>query len=247
MEVRRADWELCDGMCEAVNSAAVAVMGTSTSPDTGTLMEVSRLKPPALRAEALRSLLGAHHKDKTAKELAALKTPSANRAIGKPFQKSLPDVKNTAAWLKQIDALPGEADPAAGERIYHHTKIATCGKCHVMNERGTRVGPDLTHIGRGMSRERLLESILQPNKEVSPYLRTWVITMKDGKAHSGIALRRGGNSEVYRGIDGKEIRLDKRQIKSKIEGTHSLMPPGLALTLTPSELRDLLAFLLASR
>jgi len=231
----------------ALRTAAVAVMGTGTSPDTGTLMEVSRLKPPALRAEALRSLFGAHHKDKTAKELAALKTPSANRAIGKPFQKSLPDVKNTAAWLKQIDALPGEADPAAGERIYHHTKIATCGKCHVMNERGTRVGPDLTHIGRGMSRERLLESILQPNKEVSPYLRTWVITMKDGKAHSGIALRRGGNSEVYRGIDGKEIRLDKRQIKSKIEGTHSLMPPGLALTLTPSELRDLLAFLLASR
>ena len=26
-----------------------------------------------------------------------------------------------------------------------------------------------------------LESILQPNKEVSPYLRTWVITMKNGK------------------------------------------------------------------
>ena len=231
----------------ALRTAAVAVMGINTSPDTSTLMEITRLKSLTLRAEALRSLIGAHHEEKTAKELAALNSLSAKRAIGKPFQKKLPDVTNTAAWLRRLDALPSQPDITAGERIYHNTKIATCGKCHVMNERGTRVGPDLTHIGRGMSRERLLESILQPNKEVSPYLRTWVITMKDGKVHNGIALRRGGNSEVYRGIDGKEIRLDKRQIKTKIEGNHSMMPPGLALSLTADELRDLMAFLLIKR
>ena len=230
-----------------LRTAAVAVMGTSTSPDTGTLMEISRLKEPVLRSEALRSLIGAQHENSTTKELTALKTPAANRAIGKSFQTDVPDVKNTAAWLKQLDALPGKADPAAGERIFHHNKIATCAKCHQVNERGTRVGPDLTHIGRGMSRDRLLESILQPNKEVSPYLRTWVITMKDDKVHSGIAMRRGGNAEVYLGTDGREIRLDKRQIKSKVEGKHSLMPEGLALTLTPGELRDLLAFLMAPR
>ena len=105
------------------------------------------------------------------------------------------------------------------------------------------MGPDLTHIGRGSSRARILEAILQPNKEVSPYLRPWVITMKDGTVHTGIAMRRGGNAEVYLGIDGKEIRLDKRQIKSKTEGHHSLMPEGLVHTLTLSELRDLMVFL----
>ena len=47
--------------------------------------------------------------------------------------------------------------------------------------------------------------------------------------------------------NGKEIRLDKRQIKSKVEGSHSLMPPGLAQSLTFPELRDLLAFLMARR
>ena len=57
-------------------------------------------------------------------------------------------------------------------------------------------------------------------------------------------MRRGGNSEVYLGIDGKEIRLDKRQIKSKIEGHHSLMPEGLVHTMTLNELRDVLEFLL---
>ncbi|MBL69783.1 MAG: hypothetical protein CMO74_15290 [Verrucomicrobiales bacterium] len=230
-----------------LRAAATAVMGTSTSPDTDTLMEIAQLKEPSLRTEAMRSLIGAHHEVNTERKLAAYNTPLANRALGKPFQKNPPDTKNTAAWLKRLDSLPGKASPAAGERIFHHTKIATCGKCHQVNERGIRVGPDLTHIGRGMSRERLLESILQPNKEISPYLRTWVITMDDGKVHSGIAMRRGGNAEVYLGIDGRETRLDKRRIKSKIESNHSLMPTGLALTLTPGELRDLLAFLLTDR
>jgi putative heme-binding domain-containing protein len=109
------------------------------------------------------------------------------------------------------------------------------------------VGPDLTVIGRHNNTQKLLESILQPSREVAPYMRPWTITMNDDSVHTGIALRRGGNAEVYLGLDGREIRLDKRRIKSKNEGRISLMPEGLALTLTDRELRDLLAFLMAQR
>ncbi len=224
--------------------AATAVFGVSESPDTGTLLEIAKTKNAELRAEALRSLVGAHFEVDGQKQLTALNTPAANRAIGKPFIKSPPNTKDTTAWLKRIDALDGKPNAITGERIFFNRKIATCGNCHQVNERGTRVGPDLTHIGHGASRARILESILQPNKEVSPYQRAWIITMKNGNVHTGIAMRRGGNSEVYLGIDGKEIRLDKRQIKSKIEGHHSLMPEGLVHTMTLNELRDVLEFLL---
>ena len=98
-----------------------------------------------------------------------------------------------------------------------------------------------------MTREKILESILDPNKEVSPYLRPWAITMDDGSTHTGIAMRRGGNSEAYLGVDGKEFRIDKRKIKAKQELHTSLMPAGLAYTMRPEELRDLLAFLLQQR
>ena len=147
----------------------------------------------------------------------------------------------------RFDALPGKADASAGERIFFNQKIALCARCHQVGERGTRVGPDLTVIGRRHTPQRLLESILQPSKEVAPYMRPWTITMNDDSMHTGIALRRGGNAEVYLGLDGKEIRIDKREIKSKNEGRISLMPEGLALTLTDRELRDLLAFLMAQR
>jgi hypothetical protein len=52
---------------------------------------------------------------------------------------------------------------------------------------------------------------------------------------------------VYLGADGKEIALNKLEIKSKKETHQSLMPPGLAHTLTLPELRDLLAFLLTRK
>ena len=116
-----------------------------------------------------------------------------------------------------------------------------------MGGRGTRVGPDLTVISRRNNPQRLLESILQPSKEVAPYMRPWTITMNDNSVHTGIALRRGGNAEVYLGTNGKEIRLDKRKIKEKQVSQVSLMPAGLAHTLTLPELRDLMAFLMESK
>ena len=71
--------------------------------------------------------------------------------------------------------------------------------------------------------------------------------MEDRLQYTGIALRRGGNSEVYLGADGQEIRLDKRKISHKQVSHVSMMPSGLAHTLTLGELRDLLAFLMACK
>ncbi len=226
---------------------AIATLGTAESPDSDTLTKLLTLKDPAVRSEALRSLVGAHHDADTAGKVNAIKSPGARRAMGKPYSKNYPAAENTAAWLKQMDALPGKADTKAGQRIFFNRKVATCGLCHQINERGTRVGPDLTRIGHGITRERLLESILQPNKEVSPYLRLWLITLENGTTHTGIAMRRGGSGEAYLGIDGKEFRLNKSKITDKKELYTSFMPPGLAHTLTISELRNLLAFLMEKR
>ena len=226
---------------------AIAAIGNSESPDTATLIELLAFKDPAIRDETLRSLTGTQHKADSAAKVGALGTHAARRALGQPYNEDYPAAENTTAWLQRLDALPGKPDPAAGRRIFFNRKIGTCGLCHQVSERGTRVGPDLTRIGHGSTRKRLLESILQPNKEVSPYLRPWVVTLSDGSTHTGIAMRRGGNSEIYLGVDGKEFRVDKNKIVGKQELHTSLMPPGLAHTLTLPELRDLLGFLTQNR
>ena len=228
-------------------------MGLDEVPDANALMQIATGKNAFLRDESLRSLIGAHLEIDDQEQLTKLASqhksaaPAIQRMRGQQLGQDRPAPTDTAAWLKRLDTLPEKADAAAGERIFSNQKIALCSRCHQVGDRGTRVGPDLTVIGRRNNPQRLLESILQPNKEVAPYMRPWTITMKDDSVHTGIAMRRGGNSEVYLGLDGKEIRLDKRQIKSKNEGRISLMPEGLVLTLTNRELRDLLAFLMAQR
>ncbi len=229
-----------------VRLAATAALG-----ETETLLTLAGGENKALRDEALRSLIGVPLGTEATSTLteAANRHPNSaplvKRALGQPFTKiNRPVDANTQTWLKRIDRLPDKADAEAGERIFHNKKIALCSTCHQVNERGTRVGPDLTHIGRSIDRSRLLENILQPSQELAPHYRTWVITMNNGQVHAGIALRRGGNAEVYLGSDGREIALNKLEIKSKKETHQSLMPPALAHTLTLHELRDLLAFLL---
>jgi hypothetical protein len=233
--------------------AAVAAMGLGEAPDAGALLKIATGRNASLREESLRSLIGAPLEGDDKQQLTKLASqhasagPAIRRLLGQQFTPGRPAPTDTAAWLKRLDALSGRADAAAGERIFFNQKIALCSRCHQVGERGTRVGPDLTVIGRRNNPKKLLESILQPGKEVAPYMRPWTITMNDNSVHTGIAMRRGGNAEVYLGLDGREIRLDKRKIKSKSEGRISLMPEGLALTLTDRELRDLLAFLMAQQ
>jgi hypothetical protein len=217
-------------------------------------MALAEEKNYQLRSEALRGLIGTDLEKPQVNSLkdVAIRHPDSKplvrRVLGQPFTDRLPPPdRDTNAWLQRIDSVPEKANPETGQLIFFNKKIALCSNCHQVAERGTRMGPDLTLIGRSISRQRLLESILQPSKELAPHYRPWTITMDDNSNHTGIALRRGGNAEVYLGIDGREIRLDKRKIKDKQVSHVSLMPAGLAHTLTLPELRDLLAFLMQKR
>jgi hypothetical protein len=63
----------------------------------------------------------------------------------------------------------------------------------------------------------------------------------------GFVLRKAGAQEVYIGIDGNEFTVPKAQITHSEELPFSIMPPGLLLPLQPTEIRDLIAYLLEKR
>ena len=159
-----------------------------------------------------------------------------------------PPFTDSAAWLKRLDALPGEASVETGRRIFFHGRVAICATCHRHGGRGTIVGPELSFVGQQGGREAILQSILEPNREVAPQYYPTQVTLKDGTVFTGILLRAGGTSgkEFYRDLTGKEQSFGKPDITGRAELKTSLMPGGLVSTLTDEELRDLLAFLMAS-
>ncbi|MFT5470719.1 MAG: putative membrane-bound dehydrogenase-like protein [Verrucomicrobiales bacterium] len=179
--------------------------------------------------------------------MTSVKLPGAPKTIA---QLGPPPMNDSAAWKALIDAVEGEPDLDVGRRIFSHPTLTRCASCHRHSGRGGIVGPDLSAVGAGpgADAEWLLSQILEPNREVSPQYFPWSLGLKDGSAFMGIALRKGGKSgkEFYRDSSGKEQGILKTDIVHREELKSSLMPPALILNLTPSELRDLIAFLQAS-
>jgi len=153
------------------------------------------------------------------------------------------------AWWQRLDEVEGKPDLAAGRRLFFHPRLARCATCHRHSGRGRVVGPDLSTAGDRGDRQWLLESIVEPSREVSPQFYPRSLTLEDGSTFVGFLLRKGGRSgkEFYRQITGDERAIRKLEIVGRQELRTSLMPVGLLLNLTAEEARDLLAFLEASR
>ena len=146
-------------------------------------------------------------------------------------------------WLEALGGLDGAPDPQAGRRIFFHVAGAACSQCHRHEGRGNVVGPDLSLIAKQGTPREILQSILEPNREVAPQFYTTHLELTDGSDFTGILLRSSSN-EVYRNGFGQEVTFQKSEIQDRKELRSSLMPSGLLDTMSDREVRDLLAFLL---
>ncbi|MCB1227427.1 MAG: c-type cytochrome [Verrucomicrobiales bacterium] len=231
---------------------AIAGLAAVPEPPVALLIELAMAEPKLVQQEALRSLrfqpLEADQKA-TLQQLAAAEPPLRPlvEALVDPASllQDRPALNDTAAWLARLDALPGKADAQAGRRLFFQGRIAICATCHRYEGRGGIVGPDLTFAHQQGDRAALLQSLLEPSREVAPQYYPTQVTLKDGTVFTGILLRAGGTSgkEYYRDITGSEQAFGKEQIQRREELKTSLMPGGLTSTLTDAEVRDLLAFL----
>lgn len=206
-------------------------------------------RSPHLRAEAIVGVEDMALLQKLAANDNTLIRDEARRALrftehDKSFtvSTSRPAFDDTNAWLKMLDALPGKADPDTGRRLFFHTKVAICATCHRHDGRGNVVGPDLTFVAQQGDRAAILRSILEPHREVAPQFYPSQVKLKDGTEFTGILLR-SSSVETFRDLTGKERTFPQTDIVSRTELKTSLMPAGLVMSLTDSELRDLLAFL----
>ena len=163
-----------------------------------------------------------------------------------PTDAERPAPADIDAWLKRLSR-PG--DPEAGRRAFFSSRGAGCANCHTHNGRGGSIGPDLTFIAAQSSTRRLLESILQPSREVAPLYRTWVIDTTGGKQWTAVSLGTidQGRRERFAGPDGKAFTLDVKDIEARRASDVSIMPDGLERRMTTADLRDILAFLQARR
>jgi putative heme-binding domain-containing protein len=144
--------------------------------------------------------------------------------------------------MKQIVLDVGRhGDSAQGERIFRR-KDQLCLKCHAIAGAGGQVGPDLSSIGASAPVDYLIESILVPNKAVKENYHAVNIATRDGRLVTGIPVRQTDRDLILRDAEDRQITIPLKSIEAK-EQVGSLMPEGLADTLTRGELIDLVRFL----
>lgn len=240
---------------EALRLEAIAGLASAPDDHLNLLVRLAGDASGLIRAEALRALRFVSVDDANKTSLEKVEADHADsaalvEAVLNPASLNLdrPVFTDSAAWLERLDALPGEASVETGRRLFFQGRIAICATCHRHGGRGTIVGPDLSFVGQQGDREAILQSLLEPNGEVAPQYYPTQVTLKDGTVFTGILLRAGGTSgkEFYRDLTGKEQSFVKDDIAGRAELKTSLMPGGLVGTLTDGELRDLMAFLMAS-
>jgi putative heme-binding domain-containing protein len=235
---------------------AEAIVGLTPEKEAirACLVRLSQSAHAEVRAEALRSLVGA---ELTADERRGLEQASSDAATRELVQRVLkldsalkrPAAEDLAGWMKTLDgaAVGGKGDPAAGERVFFHHAAAGCARCHQMFGRGARVGPELTAAGARLSRERLVESIVRPGKEIAPHFATWLVVTSEGQTLTGMLVKEEATGEqTYADAEGRQIRLAAGQIEQRKPLATSIMPERLGERLTLQEIRDLLAYLQVS-
>ena len=209
---------------EAVQTQAATIPGAITIIE---LAKAGKL-PDDLKTQATTTLYA--HLNRNVREAAAIVLPPPKTADG----RTLPPI---------YDLVRREGDAARGATIFHREAANSCAGCHRVAGKGRWVGPDLSTIGVKYGREELLQSILNPSAAIGYNFRPYVLAMKDGRVLTGLPIEESSSSITLKTVEGKTIRLNRSEIEETGISTVSLMPEGLAQTMTDTQLVDLLAYM----
>jgi putative heme-binding domain-containing protein len=141
--------------------------------------------------------------------------------------------------------LEGNRDFKNGRNLFG---AAACFSCHRFGGEGGAMGPDLTGVAGRFSPKDLLESIIEPSKEISDQYNATVITMKNGDVVMGRIINLSGDDVMVNVnmLDPNAISTVKRPDMVAMEPSKvSMMPSALLDTLKESDILDLLAYLLS--
>lgn len=129
-------------------------------------------------------------------------------------------------------------DPTHGAQIFQQN----CAVCHRIHNQGANVGPALDGIGaRGVP--RVIEDILDPNRNVDPLFRQTIIETSDGQTLAGLNAHEEGELLVLTDVTGKPVSVPRAKIKTQTQSKLSLMPPIFETAIAPTDFNDLLGFL----
>ena len=110
------------------------------------------------------------------------------------------------------------------------------------------MGPNLGQALSSRTREHVLQSLIEPSKEISEGFSATLVVTKKSRVVEGRIEREDSAGVEIRTSDflSGPVRIKKSDILERRPSKNSTMPAGLLDTLEKGEILDLLGYLLAS-
>jgi putative heme-binding domain-containing protein len=162
-------------------------------------------------------------------------------------------IRKLILYIRSLARAPGEptwkpylaGDAKAGHKLFFDPKGKTqCAKCHAVGGEGGRIGPALDRIANRRAADYIMQSILEPSKDIDPQYEAVQVVTKKGRTIVGLRVNESNFSIQLREENGQFHSLLKRDLDEVVVQKKSLMPENFAEQLTVKELHDLFAYLM---
>lgn len=138
------------------------------------------------------------------------------------------------------DALYG-GDLSLGNTVFFRNQAAQCTRCHNVNGEAGGAGPSLKGVASRLSREQLLEALIEPSARIAPGYGTVTIKLNDGQEHTGTLISENEHEIQLKTGEAEPLKLAVSRIKSR-ENYPSAMP-AMGGILSKREIRDVVEYL----
>jgi putative heme-binding domain-containing protein len=155
------------------------------------------------------------------------------------------DLQPEDARLNQVIAARAQSFRDAKPNATHGAQIFQqhCAVCHRFRNAGGNIGPNLDGVAaRGA--QRLIEDILDPQRNVDPAFHQTTIETHDGQTFTGANVRDSGDALTLTDATGKDATISLASIRTRTRSKFSLMPAIFETQLAPADFHDLLGYLL---
>lgn len=132
-------------------------------------------------------------------------------------------------------------EPDLGRNIFFRNQTVQCLRCHSYDDLGGNAGPRLNGVASRLTREQLLEALINPSARLAPGFGTVNLKLRNGKTVSGILQGESPTEIKVKVGDQPDAAIRKDQIAKRTNSASSM--PEMKYLMTKREIRDVVSFL----
>lgn len=132
-------------------------------------------------------------------------------------------------------------DPRKGGEIFWNHATVQCIRCHSYDDAGGTAGPRLNGVAGRLTKDQLLEALIEPSARIAPGFGMVSLELKDKQKLNGILQLEKPDGYVLKIGDKADTLVKKADVTTRTDYPSSM--PQMSQFLTKKEVRDVVSFL----